>query len=290
MRTLLFPTDFSANSNHAAEYGFNMAAQIRANIILLNAVIIPAEAPQAGLMVWPMEESDTLLKDSADELKRLQSHFEHLENSFSFKPSVRCLNETGILTDAANNIIKRENVDLVVIATHVTGALTSLLLGNHSRNMIDGIKKPLLLVPPTAHIAPIKKIAFATDFKNIDEDFASVNELISFARPMNAAIWITHIYNKEAHTAEFKIWIQQFMTDISGKANYPYIHYRLFENPTIDSGLEWLCEHEQIDILAMVHRSHTFIDSLFRGSQTQKMAGHIPIPLLVFPATPKPNL
>ena len=72
MKTILFPTDFSENSIHAVRYGYYLARQIKADIILCNAVIIPAEAPQDGLVVWPLEESDMLLKDSTSELVKLK--------------------------------------------------------------------------------------------------------------------------------------------------------------------------------------------------------------------------
>jgi len=104
------------------------------------------------------------------------------------------------------------------------------------------------------------------------------------ARLLNADILLTHIYDKKDTTPEFQQWIKRFMIELSNKADYPHIYYRLVNSTDTESGLEWLCEHGQIDMLAMVHRSHNFIDSLFRGSQTQKLAGHIPVPLLVFPA------
>ena len=72
MKTLLIPTDFSANAKHAVEYGYNLAKQIKANVMLCNAVIVPAEMPQAGFVIWPMEEYDVLMDDSADELKKLK--------------------------------------------------------------------------------------------------------------------------------------------------------------------------------------------------------------------------
>jgi hypothetical protein len=73
------------------------------------------------------------------------------------------------------------------------------------------------------------------------------------------------------------------MRMIADNANYPNIYYREIKDRPPIVGLDWLCEHGQIDILAMVHRNHDFLDSMINGSQTQKMADHIAIPLLVFP-------
>jgi len=283
MKTILFPTDFSENAKHAIRYGYYLSRQIKADIILCNAVIIPAEAPQAGLVAWPMEESDTLLKDSTAELVKLKSFIEKSRNKSGFQPAISYLNQSGILTDVVNQIIANKKIDLVIIGTHGSSGLTTLLLGNHSRSMIDGVNSPLLLIPPDAKLSPVKKIAFATDFKNPEEDIKSIAALADLAKPLNAEILLTHIYENADKSPEFEQWIKQFVRELPAKIDFSKIKYTMYKSNGAQSGLEWLCDNGDIDILAIMHRSHTFIDSLFRGSQTQKIAGQIPIPLLVFP-------
>jgi hypothetical protein len=95
MKTFLFPTDFSATATHAIQYGYSIAGQIQASIVLCNAVLSPAESPQVGLCVWPIEESDTLLKDSLDQLKRLAALIGHKTKNGSFKPHITCITEAG---------------------------------------------------------------------------------------------------------------------------------------------------------------------------------------------------
>lgn len=282
MKTFLITTDFSANARHAAEYGYSLAKQIKANIVLCNAVVVPAEIPQAGLVVWPMEEYDTLMDDSAHELEKLKTLLE--QNSAGFQPSVSYINETGVLTDLVDNIIIEKNIDLVIAGAHGSSGLSSFLLGNHSRNMIESATKPLLLIPTSAPIRPVKKIAFATDFKQPEDDLKSIYALIPLAKLLNCEILLTHIYDEKQQSPGFEKWIKQFLTELSNKANYPHIYYRLVKNNRADNGLDWLCEHGQIDVLAMVHRKSNFLSTLLKGSHTQKMAAHIPIPLLVFPA------
>jgi nucleotide-binding universal stress UspA family protein len=284
MKKFLFPTDFSDNAKHALKYGYSLAKQVKANIIICNAIIEPAEIPQAGLVSWPVEESELLEKDSDHELKQLKEKLESKEETISFNPSVTYKSEAGTVIDMVNHLGHSDDIDLVIVGTHGSSGLSTLLLGNHSRQLIDEINRPLLLVPPAAVIAPIKKIAFATDFANAEEDLACIHKLVALARPLNAEILLTYIYNKEYRAATFQRVIDRFMVKVSDNANYHNIYYREVKSYLPSIGLDWLCEHGNIDMLAMVHRSHNFIDSLFRGSQTQKMANHIPIPLLVFPA------
>jgi nucleotide-binding universal stress UspA family protein len=281
MKTLLIPTDFSPNAKHAVEYGYKLAKQIKANVILCNAVIVPAEIPQAGFIAWPMEEYDVLIDESAEELKKLKADLKHDEDAFT--PLISCFNEVGATADVVNGLIAKKNIDLVVMGTHRNSGLSSFLLGNHTRILIDTITKPLLLVPPKTPVTPIKKIAFAADFKQPEKDLGSVYALIPLAKALNAEILITHVYDGKDQSPEFHKWITNFLTDLSNKADYPHIYYRLVRNDYAEEGLDWLCNHGQIDMLAMIHRPHTFFDSILKGSYTQKMASHITIPLLVFP-------
>jgi len=278
MKKFLFPTDFSANAKHALNYGYSLAKQVKAHIIICNAIIEPAEIPQSGLVSWPMEESDLLQADSNRELRLLKEQMESREETISFNPSITCISEAGTVTDMINRVGHQNDAGLVIIGTHGSSGLSTLLLGDHSREIIDEINKPLLLVPPAAKIKQVKKIAFATDFKDLVKDMECIHILITLARPLNAEILITNIFDGDEHAADWLI------NELANKANYPHIYYRMVKAYHPISGLDWLCEHGDIDMLAMVHRSHNFIDSLFRGSQTQKMANHIVIPLLVFPA------
>jgi len=283
MKTLLISTDFSKTATHAAMYGYNLAKQIKANVILCNAVIVPAEIPQAGVVVWPMEEYNVLMEDSDKELKSLRTELENKNTTEGFNPQVKIINETGRLTDIVNMIVKEHQADVVIMGTHAEDSLSTLILGNHTRQMVDTTIKPLLLIPPTAHLAPVKKIAFATDFKQPEKDLESIYNLVPLARLLNADILITHVNREKYQPAEFQNWLKQFLMDLSNKADYPQIYYRIIRDSNIESGLDWLYKYGYIDMLAMVHRPHGFFERLLKGSLTQKMASHITIPLLVIP-------
>ncbi|HEY5326576.1 MAG TPA: universal stress protein, partial [Mucilaginibacter sp.] len=249
MKTILIPTDFSANAKHAAEYGYRLAKQIKADVVLCNAVIVPAEMPQAGFVAWPMEEYDMLIDGSTDELKKIKIDLE--QNKNGFKPLITCFNEAGTVADVVNGIIATKKIDMVVMGTHGSSGLSSFLLGNHSRMLIDSITKPLLLVPASAPETPVKKIAFATDFKHPEKDLEFIYDLIPLAKSLYAEILLTHIYEEKNQSPEFQKWIKNFLTELSNKADYPHIYYRLVKNDRTENGLDWLCGHGQVDMLAM---------------------------------------
>ena len=284
MKNVLIATDFSENARHAALYGYKLAQQLKANITLCNAFLVPAEIPEAGFVSWPTYDYDELAEDNAHLLNKLKIEMQGSSDAEGFKPSIRCKNEVGPVVSVITDLVAGNNIGLTIMGTHGNNGLSELIMGNHSRNMINNTTAPLLLVPGQAKIGSIKKIAFATDFKQPKDDLESIYELIALIRPLNAELLITHIQDDKENTRDLKKQIDAFITDISNKADYPAIYYRVVKDHKIENGLDWVYEHGHVDILAMVHRKHNFIEQLAPGSFTQKVAREITIPLLVIPA------
>lgn len=285
MKTLLFPTDFSAGAKYAAEYGYNLAGQIKADIILCNAVIVPAEMAQAGFVAWPADEFELLMDESSAELRLLKSRLEDRDDDAGgFRPEIAIVNRAGTVSDVISDITALQHIDLVVIGPHSNSGLSGFVLGDHARRLIDDATKPILLVPKGASKKAVKKIAFATDFKEPAEDLRYLEELIQLARPLNAGILLTHVYNEKFQSPDFQTWIKQLIAGLTNKTGYPHIFYNLVNNRTPEEGLTWLCERGDIDILAMVHRKHNLLTNLLLGSHTHKMAAQTLVPLLVYPA------
>ena len=240
--------------------------------------------PQATRIAWPMEDYASLKLESSNHLKDLKVHLKSKNEIEGFQPTISCISEAGTIVDLINDIDVSENIDLVIIGTHGSTGLNTLLLGNNCRKMIDRISRPLIMVPPETQIGPVKKIAFATDFKHPKEDIVSFHKLVSIAILLNAEILIVYIYNESDYSSEFTGWVNNSLLELSHKSYYPHINSTSILNSHTENGLDWLCEHGQIDMLSMVHRPKNFIESLITGSDTQKMADHISLPLLVFQA------
>jgi len=170
------------------------------------------------------------------------------------------------------------------MGTHGNDSLSTFLLGDHCRKMIDKSLKSLLLVPPAVKFVPVKKIAFAIDLEHAENDLEELYKLIPLAKALHAEILITHIHTEQSPVPGFKKWMDQFLQEVSNKADYDNIFYRIVSSKDAEKGLKWLCEHGEVDMLVMLHRQYGFFDSLFSGSHKQHMVSHIAIPLLVIAA------
>ncbi|MBS1524922.1 MAG: universal stress protein, partial [Bacteroidetes bacterium] len=260
MKKILIATDFSANARHAAEYGYALATRLKQDVVLCNAFVVPAEIPDSGMLVWPKYEYDELLKSSEQELKVLGNYLENKSEKTDFTPGTTCISEDGVLSLVVNRAVKKYDADLVVIGTHGNTGLSSLVLGNHSRKMIDETQCPLLLVPASAKIGAIKKVALATDLHEPERDLQAIFNLVPVFRKLSIELLIAHINTGEDPTYKFKGHIDKLLLELSNKVDYPNIFYRVIDADKPEQGLDWLCSHGQVDILAMIHRKHGIID------------------------------
>lgn len=285
MKTILIPTDFSPNADHAALYALELGKSMKASLKLCNAVMVPASASMSGQVAWPLMDLGTLRADAHRQLKqvseKLKKHIKDTGASREEYPPVEVLAEVGTVPEVLNMLAEKGEINLVVMGTSGVGGLNRFFLGSTSRDLINNGSFPVLLIPPGTDFKPLKRIAFATDFSNGDMEL--IHSLSHFARPFNAEILIVHItpddFNPEIHQKK----VDAFLNEVTCKVHYHKVYYRHVKDMAIDEGLTWLTDHVDIDMLAMVHRRHPFIKRLFEGSHTQKMAVHVKLPLLVFP-------
>ncbi|WP_158799227.1 universal stress protein [Pedobacter sp. L105] len=283
MKNILLATDFSVNSTYAADFGYHLAKQLDANIVLCNAIIVPAEVPQSDLVAWSAEGEDILQNYSDMELTNLQTKLQQIGQAEGFNPVIKSVCCSGTVESVLENTVESHQIDLIVMGTHQSGSLRDFLLNNHSQQLITKTKVPLLLVPPATPKSSIHRIAFATDLQQINIDLDHIYALIAIAKPINADIVITYVGEHKDLSPLAVQRNEELLTQISNKADYAHIFYKYLNNSSVEAGLEWVCVHDHIDVLAMVPRRHNLIESLMNGSHTQKMAKRLAIPLLVFP-------
>ncbi|MDP9077033.1 MAG: universal stress protein [Bacteroidota bacterium] len=285
MKTILVPTDFSAAADNAARYAMQIAKRMKTGIQLCNAVLVPVEAPGAAQVAWPLEDYTSIKNEVTVDLSYLSEMLEleerDVSNPQSYHPFVTYNSEIGTVKDVIRNRVDEQKMPLVVMGMSGAGGVSRFFLGSNSRDLIDIACFPVLLIPATAVFKPVQKIAFATDLSK--EDIEVIHSLASMARLFNAEILITHCTDEKYEKDVVEHEVDDFLCEVTSKANYDKIYYRHVKSIDLEHGLDWLTEHGQIDMLAMVHRPHHFLAKLLKGSYTQKMARHITIPLMVFP-------
>lgn len=287
MKKIIVPTDFSPPANNAARYALHLATLLKEDVILCNAMIIPAEAAHAGNTPWPLEGYESIKESTTEQLQETARHLERRLAEHAgffpedFHPSVSYTSEVGPVTDVIRNVMDEHSGSMVIMGMSGTGGLERLFIGSSSRDLVEKAGFPVLLIPKEFIFRPVRKIAFATDLDK--GDINVVHTLSCFAKALDAEIQIRHIANHKFEHGEDKYKADAFMAELCKKITYPKISYHHIKSMDVDHGLDWLHEHSLVDMLVMVHRPHNFLAKLVFGSHTQQLARHVTLPLLVFP-------
>ncbi|TWJ00663.1 nucleotide-binding universal stress UspA family protein [Mucilaginibacter frigoritolerans] len=287
MKNILVPTDFSPAANCAARYALHLAAFLKADLTLCNAMLIPVNAIAAAQVAWPLETYDEIKKEVTEQLQQETEKLKHLlieRTDFfpnEFRPDISYTSEVGEVTDVIQDVMDKYYISLLVMGMSGKSGLERFFMGSPSHEVIEKGNFPVLLIPPSYTFQPVKKIAFATNFDRGDVNV--LHTLACFAKTLDAEIEVCHISDNKFEETEGKYLADVFVMEICNKVNYPKIHYNHIKSRQVNQGLNWLHEHAGVDMLVMVHRPHSFLANMFLSSHTQKLAQHVSLPLLVFP-------
>jgi len=264
MKTILVLTDFSINADYTAHYALHLAQQIKANILLCNVYALDRDQLSAA--------EQNSIEDLGELAARLRTAA-NKENAAVFRPEISQCSLEGSVAGRINEIAAKNQILLAVISSHNAGLLSTLLSGDHARDMIDQAAFPVLIIPYQVRFHGYRNIAFA---RNRETVHAGVLQTLSgLAKDTGAQLWVAQVSGKAAAENE-EAELAQFCNGI---------RYRLIRSRDIATGLKLLSSERDLDLLVLVHQKKSFLQRLVKGSITQKMMHHPFTPLLVFPET-----
>jgi nucleotide-binding universal stress UspA family protein len=286
MKPILIPVDFSKSSENAARYAVHLSKTLKTNLYLCHAFVVPAEAVGRPQVAWPLFDYSALYDFYEEELKRLADKLQRSENEIadfsSFLPAISYIAETGNTTEVINQFAHHKKVGLIVIGLSGASALSLFFMGSVSRDLLESTSNPVLFIPKGQRFKRLKKIAFATDLNA--GDIQVINSFIPWIAFFGAQLVITHVIDNEHDTAEHVKQSNDFLRDVGNKINYDRIYFRSISSHYIDEGLDWLTQHGQIDMLALVHHQKGPVARYFQNSHTKELLRRITVPLMVFPS------
>jgi nucleotide-binding universal stress UspA family protein len=186
---VLYPTDLSEASAHAAEWAGAVAGFYKASIMALH-VVSPILMAVPGLDTSIAGES--IETTETERLRRdVAARFGQLLTDGS---------QLDVLIDVgqpAHRILERATglpADLIVMGTHGTSGFEHLVLGSVTEKVLRTATCPVLTVPPRAHATsqlPFKRLLCAVDFS--DASLAAVTAALSLTQESGATLTLLHV-------------------------------------------------------------------------------------------------
>ena len=135
-----------------------------------------------------------------------------------------------------------------------------------------------MVVPSKAEYKPVKNIAFAIDYLRPTKDNI-LSTLRSIAIRNNAKLSLVNVHT-DGEIGEFIASVKEMQDWYIKQLEGVDVDFVFVENYAIEDGVFEFIRHNNIDMLAMITRKHSFFDKIFRKSISEELALHTDIPLL----------
>lgn len=270
MKNILVPTDYSETAKNATQYAIEFAKNIGGKITLLHVFDIPISVTDAPIVVASFEEIEESQK------KHLQKHVADLKEEHGDSISIDSVLSPGFLSDEIEEVIEMKNIDLIIMGITGGNRAEELLIGSNVTRVINHVNCPVIAVHANTKYSPVKKMAFACDYEDIEES-TGINKLIDFVKLFDAKLHLINITDKDEKPTYKKDLNAALLEHVFDKVNHT-VSFR--KNDDVVDGVNKFVDNNHIDMVVVLPKKHTIFSRLFHESNTKKLAFHTRVPLL----------
>ncbi|MGD1843184.1 MAG: universal stress protein [Thermonemataceae bacterium] len=265
----LVATDFSPRAYHAFRYAVRLARYFKAHVTLLHAYHIPIVASSNEIAIQEgMHES--IERDAQTKLN------EWLQEVVEEEVPCEVVNEMGFAVDTIKKFTQTYPVDLLIMGARGGGDMDRLL-GSTSTAMMRQTEIPMLLVPEESDFKGLYNIAFASDYKQIEEN-ESTQLLKQIASKFNSEVHILAVKKKEEDLSNQKV---QMTRQLEGFFQNIRHAFYIEENEQVEDGIQAFVNNNNIDLLVMQPHKQNFWERLFIKSITKRMTFKTEVPIFI---------
>jgi nucleotide-binding universal stress UspA family protein len=269
VKTILAPTDFSSSSINAVNYAADMALDIQAQLVLLNAIPFPVSSPEIS---FPVSIMDDLIELGNKE-------FENLVENLKIRTKNKISISSEIIVGPVERqieLISRQKKPLAIIMGIKPGkTFERALMGSSIFHTINHVPYPLMIIPENTRFNKIKEIGLACDLEDVEESlpFESIKEWLSLFKPKLNVIYVT-IHNKAFKSSQLagSVSLQNHLQSF-----HPIFHF--LDGPDLSEELNDFAKSHNLDLLMVIPKGHGF-SRLFHHNRTRKVITHNYIPVL----------
>ena len=271
MKKIIVPVDFSDTSKNAALYAAQIATSLTATVTLINVVDTIAAGSDGTPLVDEFDGRKKITELALDNIgQTISAASGELPVSFIAE-------ENDTLIDSLKKIVNAEHADLIVMGITGNSLAERIAIGSNTLNVVHENICPVIIVPPFAKYKEIKKVLFATDFKNVNES-TPLKYIKEVLEAFQSELYVVNVDNDSSTelSEEYKIQRAKMETLLAGyKTEFDFIRQEDFTE-----AISQFSADNHIDLILIVPRKHTFLSTLFSSSHTKQLAYHSHVPIL----------
>lgn len=262
MKTIIAPTDFSSVADNACLYAAKLAADIKADLVLLHVMEMPLAVAE-----FPVSED---VFDEPGTEKILEDLKNKLYAATNNRVNIRIKNIPGSAEFEIKELCETAKPFAVVMSTHSYGALSRFLLGSTTVYTAKHLRYPVIIVPPKTNYKTIKRIALASDLQDIYE--IPAQEIKTVVKLFNAEFEIFCAAKDEKvinRNMIGSLLLDRRLLDLNPQSYF-------VENDDIMMGLTEIAKQHGTDLLIIIPKKH----GPFHRSQTKNFIFYSDIPVM----------
>lgn len=281
MTKVLVPFDFSEQAQNALDFSTGMAEKFdNIHIEVLHVVEVPSSsgfgAMGGGGEMMPEIESQIFFIELMERRKSQMADLEetYANKSFSFSTKIK-------LGNAFKNIwssITEENPDLVVIGSKGVGGLEEIMIGSNTEKVVRNANCPVLTIKGKTNPKEIKKIVFASDFREGDAEVAVRMKRLQFV--FDAELYFV-IVNTPGNFETSRESINRINTFVK-TYSFENVKAEIYNSSTEESGIIEFADDINADLIAMATHGRTGFIHLITGSIAEDVVNHSNKPVWTF--------
>ncbi len=280
MTKVLVPFDFSEQAQNALDFSTGMAGKFdNIHIEVLHVIEVPSSSSfgtTGGSEMMPEIENQIffieLMKRRKDQMAELEDSY--AGKSFSFSTKIK-------LGNAFKNIsssIAEENPDLVVIGSKGVGGLEEIMVGSNTEKVVRNANCPVLTIKGKTNPNEIKKIVFASDFKEGETEIAARMKRLQFV--FGAELYFV-IVNTPGNFETSRESIRRINTFVK-TYGFENVKAEIYNSATEESGILEFADDINADLIAMATHGRTGFIHLITGSIAEDVVNHSSRPVWTF--------
>lgn len=280
MKNILLLTDFTENTKAAAQTALVLSQKMHMDLILMTTyVFYPTVENYVGGQWYP-EWFKEIEEENQEQIYQLKLQLEEFSlmtlEPGDRRPEIRTRVEIVGLGLGIGDVMKKNNIDLIVMGAHQD----ELLATNHVNEVIRNVKVPVLVMTQGTNLKKMTEIIYATDYN--EGDINAIGYTLKIAKAFGIELKIVHV--TEIGKAEENGKDKSAFEDRLKKIHASNISYQVVNGKDMETRLTRLVKTDHAGLLAMLHHRRSFLGRVITHSDTKQLLKEDKIPMLIFPS------
>jgi nucleotide-binding universal stress UspA family protein len=274
LKLILLPTDFSKNSINAINYAVELFKNEACEFYVIN---IQKASSFVSDDLMTMTSSATVYHTLIDIAKKsIKNVIKDLKETYNNDLHEFCsIVDYDNFVDGINQACDTRGIDLIIMGTKGASGAEKVLFGSNTARVMQRCSTPVLAIPDGCKFKGLDKIAFTSNF-SIRYNSEDLKSLFDISKLYNSSIDILHVNEDEltSNQMDNRAYLGSYFSDLT----HEFVN---LQKSDVFKAIQDYIKDNDIKILAMTSRQHSFLERLFNRHLVEAFAFNIDIPFLV---------